>query len=36
MECATNFVDRNDMLKMFDPLQIVFYEIVIAKADFYD
>jgi SAM-dependent methyltransferase len=36
MECAANFVGRNGMLKMFDALQIVRYEIVRAKADFYD
>jgi hypothetical protein len=24
------------MLKMFDPLQIVFYEVLRAKSDFYD
>lgn len=35
MEVATDFVGRNGMLKMFDALQIVFYEIVRAKADFY-
>lgn len=35
MECAVDFAGHNGMLKMFDPLQIVFYEIVRAKADFY-
>jgi len=36
MECAADFVGRNEMLKMFDALRIVRYEIVRAKADFYD
>jgi SAM-dependent methyltransferase len=36
MECAADYVGRNGMLKMFDALQIVRYEIVRAKADFYD
>jgi SAM-dependent methyltransferase len=36
MECAANYVGRNEMLKMFDPLVIVRYEIVRAKADWYD
>ena len=36
MECGADFVGRNGMLKMFDPLQIVSYEIVRAKSDFYD
>jgi SAM-dependent methyltransferase len=36
MECGADYVGRNGMLKMFDPLQIVFYEIVRAKSDFYD
>src|SRR5712691_11365187 len=36
MECAAAFVGRNEMLKMFDALRIVRYEIVVAKADFYD
>ncbi len=34
MECAAHFVGRNGMLKMFDALQIVRYEVVRAKADF--
>ena len=34
MECATHFAGRNGMLKMFDSLEIVRYEIVRAKADF--
>jgi SAM-dependent methyltransferase len=34
MECATHFVGRNGMLKMFDPLKIVQYEVVRTKADF--
>jgi SAM-dependent methyltransferase len=33
MECAADYVGRNGMLKMFDDLQIVRYEIVRAKAD---
>jgi SAM-dependent methyltransferase len=36
MECAADFAGRNEMLKMFDALRIVRYEIVRAKADFYD
>ncbi len=36
MECAENYVGRNGMLKMFDALRILRYEIVNAKADFYD
>lgn len=36
MECAANYVGRNGMLKMFDALRIVRYEIVRAKADWYD
>jgi SAM-dependent methyltransferase len=36
MECAADYVGRNGMLKLFDDLQIVRYEIVRAKADFYD
>jgi SAM-dependent methyltransferase len=37
MECGADFVNgRNDMLRMFDPLQITHYEIVRAKSDFYD
>lgn len=35
METAVDFVGRNGMLKMFDALKIVRYEIVQAKADFY-
>jgi hypothetical protein len=27
MECGADFVGRNEMLKKFDPLQIVHYEI---------
>jgi SAM-dependent methyltransferase len=34
MECATHFVGRNGMLKMFDGLKIIHYEIVGTKADF--
>jgi SAM-dependent methyltransferase len=36
MECAADFTGRNGMLKMFDALRIVRYEIVRAKADFYN
>jgi SAM-dependent methyltransferase len=36
MECGADFVGRNEMLKLFDSLQIVFYEIVRARSDFYD
>jgi SAM-dependent methyltransferase len=35
MEVAVDFVGRNEMLKMFDALLIVRYEIVRRKADFY-
>ncbi len=35
MEVAADFVGRNGMLKMFDDLKIMRYEIVRAKADFY-
>lgn len=34
MECATHFAGRNGMLKMFDKLKIVHYEVVRVKADF--
>ncbi len=36
MEVAADFTGRNGMLKKFDALKIVRYEIVRAKADFYD
>jgi protein-L-isoaspartate O-methyltransferase len=36
MECGADFVGSNGMLHMFDTLQIVHYEIVRAKSDFYD
>lgn len=36
VECGADFVGRNGILKMFDALQIVRYEIVRAKADFYN
>jgi protein-L-isoaspartate O-methyltransferase len=37
MECGADFVSgRNEMLHIFDPLQIIRYEIVRAKSDFYD
>jgi hypothetical protein len=37
MECGADFVSgRNEMLHLFDPLQIIHYEIVRAKSDFYD
>jgi SAM-dependent methyltransferase len=37
MECGVDFVSgRNEILHMFDPLQIVRYEIIRAKSDFYD
>jgi SAM-dependent methyltransferase len=36
MECGADFVGRNEMLKMFDALQVEFYQIVKAKSDFYD
>jgi protein-L-isoaspartate O-methyltransferase len=36
MECGADFVGRNEMLKKFDPLRIVRYEIVRAQSDFYD
>ena len=37
MECGADFVSgRNEILHMFDPLQIIRYEIIRAKSDFYD
>jgi hypothetical protein len=36
MECAVNDVGRNGTLKMFDALQIMRYEIVRTKADWYN
>ncbi len=37
MECGADFVStRNEMLHVFDPLQIVHYDVVRAKSDFYD
>jgi SAM-dependent methyltransferase len=36
MECGADFVGRNGLLHMFDPLLIVRYEIIRAKSDFYD
>ena len=36
MECGADFFDRNGMLRMFDALQIEFYEMARAKSDFYD
>ncbi len=36
MECGADFVGCNEMLHMFDALEIVRYEIVRAKSDFYD
>ena len=36
MECGADFVGRNGMLTIFDPFQIVSYEIVRAKSDFYN
>lgn len=36
MGCGADFVGRNDMLRMFDALQVVRYEVVRAKSDFYD
>jgi hypothetical protein len=36
MEAAADWVGRNGMLKLFDPLQVVRYEIVSAKSDFFD
>lgn len=37
MECGADFLSgRNEMLHIFDPLQIIRYEIVRAKSDFYD
>jgi SAM-dependent methyltransferase len=36
IECGADFVGSNGMLHMFDALQIVHYEIVRAKSDFYD
>ena len=36
MECGSDFVSRNQMLHIFDPLEIRQYEVVRAKSDFYD
>jgi len=36
MECGADWVGRNEMLKLFDTLQIVRYEIVPAKSDFFN
>jgi len=36
MECGADWVGRNEMLKMYDGLQIVRYEIVKAKSDFFN
>jgi SAM-dependent methyltransferase len=36
MEAAADYVGRNGMLKMFDALEIMRYEIVHEKADFYE
>ena len=36
MECAADWVGRNEMLRLFDALQIVRYEIVTSKSDFYN
>jgi hypothetical protein len=37
MECGPGLLDgRNAMLHLFDPLEIVRYEIVRDKSDFYD
>jgi protein-L-isoaspartate O-methyltransferase len=36
MECGADYVGRNGMLRMFDALQIVRYEIELGKSDFYD
>ena len=36
MECGADFVGRKEMLKEFDALEIVRYEIVRANSDFYD
>ncbi|MBC7924543.1 MAG: methyltransferase domain-containing protein [Bryobacteraceae bacterium] len=36
MECGADWVGRNGMLKLFDGLQVVRYEILMAKSDFFD
>lgn len=36
MECGADWVGRNSMLKLFDALQVIRYEIVSAKSDFYN
>jgi len=36
MEAGADYVGRNGMLKLFDPLRIVHYEIIHAQSDFYD
>jgi SAM-dependent methyltransferase len=35
LECGVDWVGRNGMLKVFDALQIVRYEILTAKSDFF-
>lgn len=34
MECAAHFVGQNGMLRMFDSLKVIHYEVVRTKADF--
>jgi len=36
MECSADFAGRNGMLKLFDGLKILKYEVARDKADFYD
>lgn len=36
MECGADWVGRNEMLRVFDPLRIDRYEIVTAKSDFFN
>src|SRR5258708_989914 len=36
LECGADWVGRNEMLRIFDSLQIVHYEIVTAKSDFFN
>lgn len=36
MECGADWVGRNEMLKIFDALQIIRYEIIVAKSDFFN
>jgi SAM-dependent methyltransferase len=36
MECGADWVGRNEILKLFDALQVIRYEVVVASSDFFD